>query len=244
MGSQVYSNESVYSVTGTLHPHLSVKVGPQVQGRVLEVLVEVGDSVEKGQVLAKLDARLYENALKKCQTYADLAKASYEQAELEFKRHRHLWEKQGENPAISRKTFEDSEFMLTQKKLIYEQTLHDLEMAEIQLAEASIRAPFSGIVTARYLDPGEAVTAIPPTPVVEVMDISSLRFEFSLPQNLVKKVHPGTPIRSTEEFIGTIEKVFPSIDPLTRSFTCRVILDNTSKSLKPGAFLSAQLHLE
>lgn len=242
MGSQAYSNEAVYSVTGTLHPNLSVKVSPQVQGRVLEVLVQVGDSVEKGQVLAKLDARLYENALKKCQTYAALAKASHEQAELEFKRYRHLWEKQGENPAISRKAFEDSEFMLTQKKLAYEQTQHDLEMAEIQLAEASVRAPFSGIVTARFLDPGE--TIMPSTPIIEIMDISTLRFEFSLPQNLVKKVHPGTPIRSNEEFVGTVEKVFPIIDPFTRSFTCRVILDNTSKSLKPGAFLSAQLHLE
>ena len=241
--------KKTYSVTGTLLPNFTTKIGSQMSGRVQNVYASTGDYVEKDQVLLTLDPLFFELEYKKVHTLAELAKVSYEDAELEFSRMKNLWEKQeGDKPSIPKKQYDDAESRLKQRKLLLSQAILDLEYSAKRLEETSIKAPYSGIITKRYVDSGEAVTVIPATNLFEIIDSSKLVFEFSLPQEMLGKVKPGLEVfvhlEQKKNFIqAKIEKVIQQVDPSSRSFKCRVILDNEDLSLVPGCFVTATIEL-
>lgn len=238
-----------YPVYGTLRPKLVSKLSAQVNGKVEQMLVDVGDLVEKGQIIALLDPLFFELEFKKQQTVVEMARSAYEDAEIEFMRMKNLWEKQaGEKPSIPKKQFDEAKFRLTQKKLQWMQAQIDLDLCAKRLEETAIKAPYAGVITKRFVDPGEAVTVTPVVALVELMDVSEIIFEFSLPQDLTKKVHPGLQVSTKLEnnqiqVLGTIEKVFPQIEESTRSLKCRVVLENKQFNLKPGACVFAEVQL-
>lgn len=237
--------QKYHPITGTLYPAQITKVSSQVQGKMKQVLVDVGDYVTKDQVIAVLDPLFFELDFQKMKVLADLAKVAFEESELDFNRMKKLWEKEsGENPSISKKQFEDAFHRFKQKKLAYEQALIDMQRVEKVLEETKIKAPYDGIITQRFLDCGESITVVPVTPIVEIMDISTLRLEFSLPQDLLSSVNPGDPVIIENDDSAIIEKIFPNVDISSRCFKCRVLVNNTQKNLKPGLFIRGQIPLK
>lgn len=235
-----------YPVTGTLLPSKVTQVATQIEGRVLSTAVDVGDFVEQGQELLRIDPMNLENELEAKKALVDLAKNALDHAEVELTRKTNLWEKKEGNiaPSISKKDFDEAVFNQRQKKLLYDQALTELKRAEINLRESVIKAPYKGVITKRFVDAGESVTVIPITPLVEIMDTSTLKLEFSLPQNLLGSVHKGLSVVSKEGICGQIDKIFPLIEPSTRSFKCRVLVDNADQRWMPGCFVNAQIQIE
>jgi RND family efflux transporter MFP subunit len=90
------------------------------------------------------------------------------------------------------------------------------------------------------VDPGQPASANPVTNLVEVQETGVLYLEFSLPQELLATIAPGTPITFEVEGTadgqgsGEVAVVFPAIDEATRSFRCRVIVQNADMRLRPG----------
>ena len=232
-----------YPVTGTLYPLMTTNISAQVGGRVMEVMVNVGDFVEKDQVLLKLDPFVYENEHKKFLLAGELAKVSFEEAELEYRRMKNLWENPtGEGSAISKKQHDDALTRFKQKKLQLDCALVDLEHSNRKLEEACVKAPYRGVITKRFVDPGEAVTTTPIVNLFEIVDASKLIFEFALPQEMADLTSPGLSISDEEgSVIGRIETIIPQIDPSNRSFRCRMVMDNGALKHKPGAYFTAQL---
>lgn len=233
-------------VTGTLYPHLLTKVSSQVAGRVEEVDVKVGDLVEKGQVLAKLDPAFFEMDYKKQQTAFALAKVFLEEAKLDYDRMKNLWENQ-QGPSIAKKQLDDASLRLRQKQILFEQAEIDLEYSKKRLQETEIKAPYRGVISKRYVDPGEAVTVMPVVHLFEISDCSKLLFEFSLPQELISKVKPGLYVQIDgieTPILGTIERIYPQVELSNRSFKCRVIIENEALALKPGLFVTAKVETE
>ena len=239
-----------YPVVGTLRPNLITTISAQISGRVQEVLVEAGDSVEKDQVLLKLDPILFVIENKKQLAEVELAQVAYEEAELEFKRMKNLWEKQnGAKPSIPQKQYDDAHAKLRQKKIMLEQARIELEESQEQLKETQIKAPYKGIVVKRWVDPGETVTSNPIVPLFEIIDPSKLILEFSLPQEKLSMIRPGlmiiAKVEGQKEYIeGKIEKVIPQIEEANRCFKCRAIINNDHFLLKAGSYVTAKIQLD
>lgn len=226
---------------GTFRPRQATRVGPQVSGRVKEVLVDVGTPVRRDQELVHLDPVLFE--LERDMRRADLeaARVALAEAQLHFDRMKNLWEKpSGETPSIPRKLYDDALSRRDSASARLQQAEAALRHAEERLRETSIRAPYDGVVSRRFVDAGEPVTSMPVTPLVEVQETGVLELQFSLPQDLLRSVRPGAEVEFEVEGIpesggkGTIKVVFPALDESTRSFRCRVLVDNASGRYRPG----------
>lgn len=266
------------------------KLGTQVSGRVQDVLVDVGDTVKKGQELVRIDATFFQieleqrkadletvkariesarQSIKTFQAEVSVAKASLDDAELQLQRMKSLWEKpDGSTPSIPKRMYDEAVFgkqqaaarvesaqsrlAEAQAKLLessssVKQAEQAVKWAEKRLAETIIRAPFNGVVTNRMVDPGEPVTSTPITHLVEIKDAEELELEFSLPQSMLSRVQKGTPVEFEVEGIdagtgkGQIAVVFPDVDEATRSFRCKVLVDNAGLKYRPGLLVRVRI---
>ncbi len=232
-----------YSATGTLHPLQVTQISSQVQGRVVEIYVDVGDEVEKDQAIAKLDPLFFDIEYKRQQAVVELAKIALEESEREYTRMKNLWEgAPGGKPSIPKKQFEDALSGQQQKKFLLDQAQMDLAAARQRLDETLIRAPYKGVITQNFVNVGMAITTNPVCPLFEIMDLSKVRLEFSLPQELRSFLQVGDEVVIEKTLKSSIDTIFPSIEVANRCFKCRVTLDNSEKALKPGAFVSVIVH--
>jgi RND family efflux transporter MFP subunit len=131
---------------------------------------------------------------------------------------------------------------------------HDLEEIEATLEYARVRAPFDGIVTARFLDPGALVQRATRTeqaqPVVTVATRGRVRIDFELPQDEVAFVHSGSRIELTSSayqgraFGGTVTRVASALHPETRTELCEAEFSNEDDALLPGMYVTLRVVLE
>ncbi len=233
-------------ISGTLYPSLKTNVSTGVSGRVHKVFVGVGSVVEKGQVLAQLDPLFFEIECNKCETAVELAKLGLEDAKSHYGRMKRLWEKEdGERASIPKSQLDAAKSGFKQAKLLLDQALLTDKQIRERFNETKIKAPYDGVITGCFVDPGESVMSMGGAPLFEIMDISTLVFEFSLPQNMLTKVKTGLQISSEQgSSLGIINAILPQIDVSSRSFKCRTKIDNKSMSLKPGSFVTATIELE
>ncbi len=226
---------------GTFRARQTTRVGSQVSGRVKEVLVEVGSAVKKDQVVVRLDPVLFEIELAQRKADLEAARSALAEAELNLKRMKGLWENpSGDAPSIPRKLYDDAVTRHDSAAARLQQAEAGVRHAEERLRETEIRAPYDGAVTRRFVDMGEPVTSMPITPLVEIQETGLLYLEFSLPQELLRVAAPGTAVEYEVEGLpggsggGRIDAVFPALDESTRTFRCRVCVDNASGRLRPG----------
>lgn len=118
-------------------------------------------------------------------------------------------------------------------------------VAERALADASVRAPFSGLVAQRFVSVGEFVQ--PGTKLFELVSLDPIEVEFHLPEADSSRVRKGIPIEVTvapypdEVFEAIAHMVSPTIDPRTRTLRVKALIDNSDGRLRPGLFARANL---
>lgn len=201
-------------------------------------------------------------AIETAEAEVEHARAALGEAELLLERMRALWEKpEGQAPSIPKSRYDEAHFAhreaaarlrstesrlaeaqarRTEATVGVTQASEGLRYAERRLEKTVVSAPYAGVVTARLVDAGEPVTATPVTHLVEVQETSALYLEFSLPQETLPSVRKGTPVRYQIEGVpdgageALVERVFPTIEEATRSFRCRVVVENAAGKLQPG----------
>ena len=238
------------STIGTVCPQHKSTLGSVVSGRVETVLVDVGDSVKKGEALIKLDTSFFAIALSEAKDSVLAARVDRIDAGRNFARMKKLFHKpQGQAPSISQKRFEDAQIHYEQAVVFERQALENLKRAETNLKEATICAPYDGVITKRFVHPGEAVTAAPATKLLEMMSQEKLYVEFSAPQAQMQKLQVGTRVFLDIEGSGNrqheakIDLIFPDIDEKTRSIKCRALLPNTDQIFHPGSLVRVTIPL-
>lgn len=243
------AQQPLLTAIGNIYPSAQCKLGSQVSGRVDEVYVEVGDSVRKGRPLAKLDPIQFEIDVAQKQAVLDSAQIELADTEKNYLRMKNLWEKpEGGTPSISQKRFEEAKLVYEKGKVQVILAQENLNRAIVNLNETLIKASFDGIVTKRYVDPGEAITSIPVTHLIEIQSINPLYLEFSVSQAFLSSIKPGTPIVFEVEgakkarYEGHIDRIYPVVDETTRSTKCRAIIDNANKELRPGALAKVEIY--
>ncbi len=221
-----------YAATATLQAEQEAKLISEVPGTVLELLVEEGDRVKSGQLLARIDAAR--------------SRLQLREAEADLQRRKNDVER-GEK--------------LLERKLIaatsQDQTASDfaIRRAEVNLArvlvdKSEIRAPFDGVVTRRWVKQGHLLAAN--DAVFDIANFTQLRAELSVPERDAVSIAAGQPVDFTVDALGNrkfeakVERVAPVVDRASGTVKVTVQVDNRDHGLRPGLFTRmdiAFLHL-
>ncbi len=248
--------EAAEVVSGKLEAGQSANVVAKTPGKVAAVHVEVGSAVRAGQVLVTLDntdlAARVEQAravVMEVESAMASAEAAYAVAEANYRRNKQLFE-QG---AIPQAALEGEELKYLQAREQVERALParlaqaraSLALAESAYADSLIRAPISGLVTARNVNPGEMASTM--APVVSLVNIDKVEVKATVGESLVNQLKQGQKVRvivravSGQPFSGTITSVAPAADPVTKGFPVKIEIDNPRHVLKPGMFAEVQV---
>jgi RND family efflux transporter MFP subunit len=114
-----------------------------------------------------------------------------------------------------------------------------LARARQATTDASVRSPIDGVVARRLSSVGDTVTMMPPSVVLIIQDISTLEVRGNVPETMLKQLHPGSEVRVRFPAVDverdvTIERINPSVDPMTRTVEVVATVPNRDSALKAG----------
>jgi membrane fusion protein, multidrug efflux system len=229
------------ALTGTLKGSREADVAANASGRVLEAPIERGTEVAQGATLARLDVRSAALGASEARAHSEGAKAQVEHARAECGRARELFD-QG---ALSRQEFERTSAQCRTSEQAEAAARARASLAAQAVVDGVVRAPFAGVVTERFVDPGEYVRE--DTRVATLVDDRTLRLEFAVPEARFGTLRPGVAVSFAvaaypgRRFEGTLRYVGGAVRPGTRDVVAEALVDNAERPLRPGMFASVSL---
>lgn len=219
-----------YSATTNLEAEREAKVMAEVPGEVVAVLVEEGDHVAAGQVLARIDGARAAIELRQ-------AKGVVDRLANDAKRNEELIERH----MISRDAYDRTRFE------------RDVQVAAVGLAantleKTEIRAPYAGVITRRWVKQGQWLKV--QDVAFELADFSQLKARVHVPERVSGLIRPGQPVRFTadalggREFTATIARVSPVVDRGSGTVGATIEVANPDESLRPGLFVRLAINYE
>ncbi len=218
----------------TIRGYDETDIFAKIPGYLKTIKVDKGDRIQKGELLAILTSPELDQQVA-------TARANYNLARVTDKRYQQLVRSQ----VIPQQTADETHFTMLQDKAILDQ---DIATQQYE----TITAPFDGIVTARYIDPGHLVPAntTPGTPgsgaIISVSRMSPLRVFVYVPQNVAPFIKNGDAATITamgyagQKFTGTITRHPEALSPDTRTMLVEVDLPNVNQVLYPGMYANAE----
>jgi membrane fusion protein (multidrug efflux system) len=218
----------------TIRGYDETDIFAKIPGYLKTIKVDKGDRIQKGELLAILTSPELDQQVA-------TARANYNLARVTDKRYQQLVRSQ----VIPQQTADETHFTMLQDKAILDQ---DIATQQYE----TITAPFDGIVTARYIDPGHLVPAntTPGTPgsgaIISVSRMSPLRVFVYVPQNVAPFIKNGDAATITamgyagQKFTGTITRHPEALSPDTRTMLVEVDLPNENQALYPGMYANAE----
>jgi len=232
---------SVVALTGHVEAANQASYGFRIGGRIVERLVNVGDQVKPGQVMARLDPQNEQNALRSAQAALGAANANLTQTRNQYDRQRQLLAR-GFTP---RAQYEQAEQAYLNARSQVEDAEAQLQIAQDRLGYTELKADTAGVVTERRGEPGEVVQ--PGQTVLEVARRDGRDGVFQVPAQLLAAI-PGDPEiqvsltadpRVTAK--GRVREVAPQADPVTRTFQVRVGLINPPEAMRLGTTVTGRV---
>lgn len=214
--------------TSTIMAYEEVNLAPSTPGRVDQIYVEVGDRVQKGQDLFLMDrTQYYANKIQLASLEKDLARLD-----------------------TLLKVGSVKEQLYDQTKAQYEVMRANVDFME---ENTLLEAPFAGIITGKYLEDGELYSGAPgmsgKSAVVTLMQINPVKIIVSISEQYFPLIKNGMKVRVVADvypdksFEGTIFRIHPTIDAMSRSFRAEVRISNGREQLRPGMFARAYLDM-
>lgn len=217
----------IIEALGTAQANESVVITAQSQDQVIAVHFTDGETVEAGQLLVELDSR--EESARVQELKFRLAEAN--------RQYQRLQDLVAQNAA--------SQQQLETQDVLVKEIVAALEVAETQLAQKRIVAPFDGRLGIRQVSVGSLVS--PGERITTLDDITPIKLDFSVPELFFASLEVGQTITARsgaypdEAFTGIIRSIDSRVDPLTRSILVRAEVPNTDAKLRPGMLLRVQL---
>ncbi|BDX38299.1 hemolysin secretion protein D [Tenuifilaceae bacterium CYCD] len=227
--SEFISSNLRYS--GSIEAFQTVPLNFQTVGKVEKVLVEAGDAVKKGQLLATIEKADLQNL-------RDISKAKYQQAKDAYDRLKKVHD-EGSLPEIK---WVEMETNLEQAKL-------SLELSENSLDKCNLRSPANSIVGRRNIEPGMTTLSIGSAPM-ELVDIDKVYVKISVPENEIGKIKKGLKAQFTVsalnnlQFEGNVTNVSPVADVFARTYEAKILVNNLNHDLKPGMVCDVTLDIK
>lgn len=236
----------------------TAEIRPQVDGIVRRVVFEEGRSVRRDDILYELEPRKFQAALGAAQATLKKAEAAAQGANDTLERNRQL----ARNQAVSAQTVQDAETALLQAQAEVDVARADVETAQINLDNATIRAPISGIIGKSAITIGALVTANQTDSLatirqldpinVDLVDSSAnmLRIRAQVQAGTLGRSHDGPPkvtlqLENGQPFghEGTVALADAAVSESTGSFTIRAAFPNPDRMLLPGMFVQATIDI-
>ncbi|MCC9603141.1 efflux RND transporter periplasmic adaptor subunit [Stieleria sp. JC731] len=247
-GPSTYRSPSLsLEYEGFTEPRFDLMLAATEIGRLESVMVEIGDVVEKGQVIAQLEDGLQNEAVATAQWRAqmhgetDAANAETKLKELRLEQLRSLDQQAMARPDELKRAIADWEIAKARQLAASEQDqLRQLELSryQLQLDRRKIKAPMAGIVAEIYHGPGEYITPADPA-VVRLVVMNELLGVFNIPVEEIDLVNVNDIVSvhlmsASESINGTVESIAPDIDGESGTIEVRVLLDNSSGKFRAG----------
>jgi membrane fusion protein, multidrug efflux system len=220
--------ENNLSVSGSIEPNEQVELHSEASGIVEKIYFQEGSTVTKGQVLFKVNDLELRAQLAQASTKEELAAENQRRAQL-------LLQKE----AISQEEYDIS-------RADHQSAQAQSQLIKAQIAKTAIRAPFSGKIGLRSISPGTYIT--PTVLVAKLVNSSTLKITFSIPEKYASQVKTNTVINftvegTTQKFTAKIYAIEPEVALTTRTLQIRAHTENSHGKLLPGTFAKVTLPL-
>jgi multidrug efflux system membrane fusion protein len=235
---------------GTVDPFNSVSIKSRVDGQIIAIHFEEGQTVKPGDVLFEIDPRPF--AAQVAQTEAALAKdkAQLANAQADLERFQ----------SLSVKEYATRQSVDTQKALVAQMTAQlaadqaQIDAAKLQLGYATIRAPIGGRVGRRLVDLGNFILASDSKPLITLTQIQPIAVTLNVPQDVLPQIQARMAVatlpveaRSPDDqsllATGKLALIGDAIDKMTGTIPLKAVFDNSDLKLWPGQFVNARLVL-
>src|SRR5688572_775378 len=202
--------EAAVSATGSLSAVTTVQVGTQVSGQIEAIFVDFNDRVKKGQLIARIDPTLQQQAVRDAQAGVERVRAELDQAERDHERNRQLFERK----VITESEFSAVQYQLAVARANAKSAQVTLDRARQNLAYTSIYAPIDGIVVERNVDVGQTVAASLSAPQLFLIanDLTEMQILASVDESDIGRIEEGQPVTfsvqsyADEQFSGTVKQ--------------------------------------
>ncbi len=227
------------AVSGAIKASQSAIVKARVAGELQELTVREGDRVQLGQVIARIDPTEYQARVRQAQQQADAAQAQVDIAQRQFDNNQALVN-QG---FISQTALLTSQASLNGAKATHAAALAALDLANKALADATLRAPLSGVVSQRLAQPGERVAI--EARLVEIIDLSQLELEAAVTAEDASRVQVGMTAQLKVEGVAQavpakVLRINPSAQTGSRSIVVYLGIQGR-EGLRQGQFAQGSL---
>ncbi|HEV7716544.1 MAG TPA: efflux RND transporter periplasmic adaptor subunit, partial [Steroidobacteraceae bacterium] len=232
--------EAAVSATGTLSAVTTVQVGTQVSGKIVAINVDFNDRVKKGQLIARIDPTLLEQAVRDGQAGLERNQAQAEQSELEFKRNENLFERK----VLTEIEFNTAKYSLAVARANVKSAQVTLDRARQNLSYTEIYAPIDGIVVERNVDVGQTVVASMSTPQLFLIanDLAQMQILAAVDENDIGAIHESQAVRFSvqaypnQHFSGEVKQVRLQSKTTENvvNYTVVVRVSNANGKLLPG----------
>ncbi len=232
-------------IPGEFRPYQEVELHAKVSGYLKNIEVDFGDRVKAGQLLATLEVPELLDQLHSAKAAQQRAEADHKAAHLAYTR---LSEVNKNHPnLVAQQDLDSAESKDGTTAAAIAAAKADFERYQTLLAYTRITAPFDGVITHRYADPGALIQAgtasdTQSMPLVRVSDNYRLRFDFPVSVKDVKNIHVGDQVQvevtslNNETFQGSVTRATLRVKEDTRTMITELEVPNPSLELVPGMY--------
>lgn len=228
-------------ISGTLQARTAAAVRAEVGGTLLDIKAEQGQSVKKGQELARIEAATLRDLLIAARTAVRTASSALQVARAEEERSAKL----AKAGVITQRDLERAQLAVSQAEGQLAEARSRQALAREEVGRSRITAPFDGVVSERQASAGDVVA--PGAPLFTVVDPRTLRLEAAVPAARLEQVKVGTPVEfqvtgyGERSFSGKVERINPVVDPATGQVRIYVAIPNTDLQLLAGLFAEGRV---
>ena len=237
------NNTPFLTASGKIEAANSASLSTRMMGFVDKVYVNVGQKVTKGQLLISINNS--DLSAKQAQTSAGIteAQAAFNNAEKDYQRFQNLF---AENSA-SQKELDDQRARYEMAKARLEGARQMKNEVQSQFAYVNLRAPFSGVVTNKFIEQGDM--ANPGVPLISVEGPGNFEVTASVPESEISKIKSGTEVqvivKSSDKILsGTVTEVSTSAKNTGGQYLVKVVLDKTDADILSGMYATVQFPIE
>ena len=241
------------TIAAEFRPYVEVALHAKVSGYVRKMNVDFGDQVKAGQLMATLEVPELQAELDNAQATEQKAQADYTNAHLIYTR---LQSVNKDHPnLVAQQDLDTAEANELTSAAAIAAAKANVEKYQTMVSYTQITAPFDGVVTHRYADPGTLIQAgtssdTQALPLVRVSDNYRLRLDFPVTVDYVKDVQLGDSVEvrvdslNGKTFTGTISRFTHEVDDNTRTMITEIEVPNPNLELMPGMYATVVLKVE
>lgn len=231
---------TTYMLEGVVEAEQKTTISAQTSGVVREIRFDVNDFVQKDEIVVVIDNKRQTASLNQSRALEKEARARLQEAQSEFNRVQQVYREK----VVSKSTFDKAQAGLKAAKARLESSQASTAQAQEQLDYTLVRAPFSGILTQRLVEPGESLSV--GSVLVSGISLERLRVTTHVPQSILKDVRNRSfaiVVTEDSEIVSKEMTFFPFADPFSHSFQLRVHLPAGKNDLFPGMFVKVAMEV-